>query len=227
MRASVAAVVLLVVSASTAAADVRLMRKKDGSTVIYNVPSGSAKSNWNDYNWLAGKHDRRSKYDPIIERYAREFDVDPVLVRAVIQVESDFNKACVSRKGARGLMQLMPGTARRFNVAEIHDPDQNIRGGVHYLSILLRLFRDDLPRALAAYNAGENAVIRYGGIPPYQETETYVRRALTVYYGRPYGQAVVYAGKRTASSLRGGFQAKVVQPLAAAVIPGARYLGAR
>lgn len=206
-----------------ARADVRLSTKKDGTKVIYNVGAGPALST--DLDWLAKQHDRRTKYDPIIERYAEKYRIDATLVRAVIQVESNFNVRCVSNKGARGLMQLMPGTATRFGVTEIHDPEENIRAGVQYLAYLLRLFEDDLSRALAAYNAGENAVLKYGGIPPYRETEAYVKRALTVYYGRPYGSAISFAGRRGGKKLRGGFGAGVVEPLAAALIPGAKYLG--
>jgi hypothetical protein len=121
-------------------------------------------------------------------------------------------------------MQLMPGTAKRYGVQKIDDPAQNIHGGVRYLRDLLRLFNDDLSRVLAGYNAGENAVIRYGGIPPYEETTTYVKRALTVYYGRPYGQAVSFAGNAKKATLRGGFTSTVTEPIAA-VMPGMRYLG--
>jgi soluble lytic murein transglycosylase-like protein len=207
---------------SVARADVRLTTKKDGTKMIDNV-GDVARSN--DLDWLAKQHDRRSKYDEIIERYAEKYRIDATLVRAVIQVESNFNHRCVSNKGARGLMQLMPGTASRFGVKEIHDPEQNIRAGVQYLAYLIRLFEDDLSRALAAYNAGENAVIKYGGIPPYQETEAYVKRALTVYYGRPYGTAVSFAGRRGGKKLRGGFGTNALEPLTASLIPGAKYLG--
>ena len=210
--------------ASPASANVRLVVKKDGTKVISNV--GFAPGRGSDFGWLAKQHDRRSRYDAIIERYADEYDVDPVLVRAVIQVESNFNPRCVSNKGARGLMQLMPGTAKRFGVTEVHNPEQNLRGGIRYLSVLLKLFNDDLSRALAAYNAGEGAVQRYGGIPPYEETSTYVKRALTVYYGRPYDQAVSFAGKRGGKKLRGGVT-RSTPPIAAALIPGMRYLGSQ
>ncbi len=211
--------VLLV--ASPASGDVRLTVKRDGTKLITNDGGGSRSRN---LDWLVKKHDRRSKYDPIIERYAAQYRLDPTLVRAVIQVESDFNPSCVSHKGARGLMQLMPATARRFGVKQIHDPEENIHGGVQYLAYLTRLFRDDLPRALAAYNAGENAVLRYGGIPPYEETRTYVNRAMTVYYGRPYGGgAVMFAGRRGGKKLLGGFGAGAAP--VAALIPGAKYLG--
>ncbi|HUP59186.1 MAG TPA: lytic transglycosylase domain-containing protein [Thermoanaerobaculia bacterium] len=210
--------------ASTVSADVRLAVKADGSKVIYNIPRRDYRGV--DLSWFARRHDRRSKFDPIIERYAEQYGVDPVLVRAVIQVESDFDPRVVSNKGARGLMQLIPATAKRFGVKSIHDPEQNIHGGVRYLSILQRMFNNDLPRVLAAYNAGENAVLRYGGIPPYEETSLYVRRALTVYYGKPYGadrHGITFAARRNGTKLRGG----LVQPVAMALIPGAKYLGSQ
>ena len=195
--------VLLATGASNA--DVRLATRHDGRKVIYNVgepPRGSRASN---LNWLASRHDRRSKYDPIIERYADRYNIDPTLVRAIIQVESNFNPMCVSGKGARGLMQLMPATARRFGVTNIHDPEENIHGGIRFLSYLMELFNGDLPRVLAGYNAGENAVLKHGGVPPYEETSTYVTRALTVYKGKPYGTAITFAGGRGKPVLSGGF----------------------
>ena len=211
--------------ATQAAAQVKLVVKRDGTKVISNfgVAGGGKGTNW---NWLAQQHDRRSKYDDVIERYAAQHGVDPVLVRAVIQVESNFNMKCVSNKGARGLMQLMPGTAKRYGVKNIDDPEENIRGGIRFLAYLQRLFRDDLRRILAGYNAGENAVLRHGGVPPYEETQTYVARALTVYYGKPQGGgAVSFAGGRGAK-LRGGFgAARAAQPLAAAMLPGMKVLG--
>lgn len=215
------AVTLALVIAMPAVADVRIITKTDGTRMISNFGSSAKLSN---LTWLARQRDRRSRYDPIIERYADQFNVDPVLVRAVIQVESDFNPRCVSSKGAQGLMQLIPGTAKRYGVRNAFDPEQNIRGGVKYLADLLAMFNHDLHRALAAYNAGENAVIRYSGIPPYAETTKYVTRALTVYYGYPYGQASSYAGARGGPKLKGGFGSGVLQPVIAA-IPGMRVLG--
>jgi len=212
--------------AGVAQADVRLA-VRGGKKVIFNVSRGSGAAGGTDLNWLARRHDRRTKYDTHIEHYAARYGVDATFVRAVIQVESDFNPKCVSTKGARGLMQLMPGTARRFGVKDVHDPEQNIRGGVQYLAYLSKLFNNDLSRVLAGYNAGENAVLRYGGIPPYDETSTYVTRALTVYYGRPHGGAVSFAGRRGGKKLKGGFGAGMIQPVAAALIPGAKYLGTR
>src|SRR5687767_8000344 len=208
-------ILLLAVSANAA---VKLTVKKDGTKVIYNDGRSANRGN---LNWLASRHDRPSKYDPIIERYSAKYGVDPTLVRAVIQVESDFNPQCVSHKGARGLMQLMPATAKRYGVTKVHDPEQNIQGGIRYLAFLIELF-GDMPRALAAYNAGEGAVLKYGGIPPYQETSTYVVRAMTVYYGRPYGSATTFAGRRGGPKLKGGFGGA---PVAAAVLPGVKILG--
>jgi len=204
--------------ASSAAAQVQVIVGKDGKKTISNFGVSSAHSG--DLRWLARQRNRRSAYDAIIDRHAVAYGVDPVLVRAVIQVESGFDAQCISQKGARGLMQLMPETARRYGVKSILDPEENIRGGVRYLGDLLAMFHNDLPRALAAYNAGENAVLKYAGIPPYAETSTYVARALTVYYGQPYGQATSFAAGDH-PKLKGGF----IAPVAAAVLPGMRYLG--
>ncbi|MEO8382253.1 MAG: lytic transglycosylase domain-containing protein [Acidobacteriota bacterium] len=225
MRLSSVMVLGVALVAGGAVADVRMAVKRDGSKVIYNVGGVPGGAKGADLDWLARRHDRRSKYDDIIERYAARYGVDPTLVRAVIQVESDFNAATVSNKGARGLMQLMPETAKRFGVTKVHDPDENIHGGVKYLAYLTKLFPYDLPRALAAYNAGEGAVRKHGGIPPYAETESYVKRAMTVYHGRPYGGGggVSFAGRRGGKKLRGGFGTGAA--VAAALIPGARYLG--
>jgi hypothetical protein len=120
--------------------------------------------------------------DGAIRSAARKFDVDEALIRAVIHVESRFNPKAVSPKGATGLMQLMPGTARRFGVANARDPLQNIHGGTNYLRVLLDLFHGDLRLALAAYNAGEGAVLKYNRrIPPYEETQEYVQLVLGRY----------------------------------------------
>jgi soluble lytic murein transglycosylase-like protein len=218
MRFTAFGIALLV--ALPAAAQVQLTIR-DGRKVITNIGSSGGRST--SYGWLAKQRNRRTKYDPLIERYAARYSVDPLLVRAVIQVESSFDPRCVSRRGARGLMQLMPETARQYGVSRIFDPEENIRGGVHYLSDLIKLFPNDLPRTLAAYNAGENAVLKYAGIPPYDETMTYVKRALTVYYGSPYGQATWFPATRGTRKLAGGFGAELLQP--AAVMPGMRYLG--
>ena len=118
------------------------------------------------------------RLDAIVNQAADDYAMDKALVQAVIHVESAFNTRAVSSKGASGLMQLMPETARRYGVRDIFDPEQNIMGGVRYLRDLLETFGYNLRLALAAYNAGENSVQRYGGIPPFPETVNYVNRVL-------------------------------------------------
>jgi len=125
---------------------------------------------------------RATQYDSIIEKAAVSAAVEPNLLRAVIVVESGFNSRAVSKKGAVGLMQLMPATATRFGVSNRYDPMQNIRGGAAYLKFLMDRFGHDVRLALAAYNAGEEAVDRNGGqIPPFSETMAYVPRVLKIY----------------------------------------------
>jgi soluble lytic murein transglycosylase-like protein len=125
---------------------------------------------------------RATQYDSIIEKAAVSAAVEPNLLRAVIVVESGFNSRAVSKKGAVGLMQLMPATASRFGVSNRYDPIQNIRGGAAYLKFLMDRFGHDMRLALAAYNAGEEAVDRNGGqIPPFSETMAYVPRVLKIY----------------------------------------------
>jgi soluble lytic murein transglycosylase-like protein len=120
-----------------------------------------------------------NKYDHLITRASEKYRVDSALVKAVIKAESNFNHEAVSRKGARGLMQLMPATATSLQVQDSFHPENNIEGGVRYLRYLLTLFKGDLSLALAAYNAGEAAVAKHNyNIPPYRETQTYVRRVL-------------------------------------------------
>ncbi len=124
---------------------------------------------------------RPSAYESLIHRYAREYGVETALVKAIIKAESHFNPYAVSRKGAQGLMQLAPETARDLSVQDVFDPEENIRAGVQYLKILLEKFKGNLPLSLAAYNAGPSAVDQYGEIPPYRETRDYVKKVLTYY----------------------------------------------
>ncbi len=118
----------------------------------------------------------RTKYDKLIDEASKHFDVDAALVSAVIKAESDYNPREVSNKGARGLMQLMPSTALRFGVTNSFDPEANVYGGVRYLHWLLQTFDGNADLAVAAYNAGEGAVWKYNGVPPYRETLNYIRR---------------------------------------------------
>jgi soluble lytic murein transglycosylase-like protein len=121
------------------------------------------------------------EYDTLIREYARKYQVDPALIKAIIRAESGFNPYAISRKGARGLMQLMPQTAQRLNVYNSFNPRENIEGGVRHFKYLLGLFNDDLRLSLAAYNAGENLVLQNGSIPPYRETIDYIRKVLSFY----------------------------------------------
>jgi soluble lytic murein transglycosylase-like protein len=118
------------------------------------------------------------EYDQIIEDCAKENDVEPALVKAVIRAESNFNRMAVSRRGARGLMQLMPTTARHHGVKNAWDARQNIEGGVKHLRALLKRHGNNIPRVIAAYNAGSYPVERYRGVPPFAETRSYVARVL-------------------------------------------------
>jgi len=118
-------------------------------------------------------------YDPYIEMVARENGVDPSLVKAVALVESGFNPKARSAKGAQGLMQLMPATAKQYGVSNVHDPYQNLNAGAKHLRDLLDRYQGDVTLALAAYNAGSGAVQRYGGVPAYRETQDYVKKVQT------------------------------------------------
>lgn len=122
------------------------------------------------------------QYSSLIGKVAQEHQIDQALLQAVIAVESGYNPRAVSHKGAKGLMQLMPETARRYGVTDIFDPAQNVRGGARYLRDLMQRFNNDLSLALAAYNAGEEAIVQYGHrIPPFRETMQYVPKVLDAY----------------------------------------------
>ncbi len=115
------------------------------------------------------------------DRYSRAHNLSPALVKAIIRAESNGNRYAISRKGAKGMMQLMPFTSRRLKVNDPFDPVENIEGGVKYIKELLGTFGGNVTHAVAAYNAGPAAVQKYGGIPPFQETRVYVKRVLNYY----------------------------------------------
>jgi len=125
-----------------------------------------------------GPHPAKGKVARMVRKLAPTYRLDPNLVLAVVEAESNFNPHALSPKNAQGLMQLIPSTAERFGVDDVWDPEQNLRGGMAYLRWLMKSFGGDVRLVLAAYNAGEGAVERYGGIPPYAETEGYVTRIL-------------------------------------------------
>jgi soluble lytic murein transglycosylase-like protein len=179
MRALVLAGIL-VAAAAAASAQVRVV-VRNGRHVIYN--DGPANLGASE-SWLAARMRKASAYDELIAAAARENSVDPKLVKSVMLIESDFNPAAISKKGARGLMQLMPEVAAEHGVSDVHDPKQNIVAGTRQLSRLMAYYAGDLIKSLAAYNAGEAAVDRYAGVPPYAETQLYVRKALAAYYGK-------------------------------------------
>jgi soluble lytic murein transglycosylase-like protein len=141
-----------------------------------------------------------------INTYANKYGVNAAMVKAVIAVESCYNSTAVSPKGAQGLMQLIPATAARFGVSDAFNTSQNIHGGTRYLSWLMKRYNGDLYKSLAAYNAGEGAVDKYKGIPPYNETQHYVRRVLTV-YNRLSGEAVPLPAGGVAGA-NGGYSSK-------------------
>ena len=140
----------------------------------------------------SGKRASRSTtipYNDLIRKVANRYQISPALVRAIIKVESNFNHRAVSPKGAQGLMQLIPATAKRFGVDDSFDPEENITGGVKYLQFLFEEFGEhNLDLVLAGYNAGEQAVKKYGNkIPPYRETRDYVEKVKSIYLGKtPY-----------------------------------------
>lgn len=133
---------------------------------------------------LRSRAQRETPYlTELIEKYAKMNNLDPDLIRALIKVESNFNPMAISRAGAKGLMQLMPETANKLGVDNIFDPEENIAGGTRYLRQMLDQFGNDLPMALAAYNAGPNRVEKSGGIPKISETQNYIKKVLSLYRG--------------------------------------------
>jgi soluble lytic murein transglycosylase-like protein len=190
--ARVAALTLaLVASAAGAHADIDTQVGSDGVLSISNRAKGgggrsSAKSpkrrNTLPIAMPSDKSPERfSRYDDYIRQAAILYQIPDELVRAVIKVESDYDPRAVSPANARGLMQMIPETAERMMVTDVFDPRQNIFGGTRYLRVLANLFNGDLELTIAGYNAGEHAVIRHGGIPPYAETQFYVTKVLAYY----------------------------------------------
>jgi len=160
----------------------RPMKRSQGFDLLWrsgNDPFYS--SNYSRIN-LKALDLNKARYSDMIEKVARRSNLNPELLHAVVRAESAYDPNALSKKGARGLMQLMPDTADRYGVGNSWDPEQNLDGGARYLRDLLDMFDQDLKLAIAAYNAGENAVRKYGNkIPPYPETRQYVRKVVTFY----------------------------------------------
>jgi len=182
-----AACLILAVAALIAPAlagdDIYYRRNADGSLVLTNVPDRPDLRAYTGHGPLPVTRSGE-EFRELIYRTAVKHGIHPELVFAVAAVESNFNSRAVSEKGAQGLMQLMPDTAARFGVADPFNPADNVLGGVRYMRYLLDLFNGDSRLALAAYNAGENAVLATRSVPPYPETRRYVARILKMFGGR-------------------------------------------
>ncbi len=186
LRASAVALVLTALTATSALAQIYVVVAADGSRRFTNEPVEGAEVYLETRYSLAPASVLTRGPVPFQQEIAdasRRQGIDARLVEAVIAAESAFDPRAVSRKGAQGLMQLMPDTADRFGVANPWDPEKNIAGGTAYLRWLIDEFNGDPRRVVAAYNAGEGAVTRYGGVPPYPETRGYVDRVLTYFRG--------------------------------------------
>jgi soluble lytic murein transglycosylase-like protein len=187
--------IALLLAASSAAAEIYKYRDAAGNLYFTDLPR--KKGAGYDLLWrsgndplyktfsrinVSGMEANRKRYSPLIEAIARSSRLRPALLHAVVRAESAYDPKALSRSGAQGLMQLMPATADRYGVKDSWNPAQNLDGGARYLHDLLVMFDYDLQLALAAYNAGENAVKRYGNkIPPYPETQNYVRKVVAFY----------------------------------------------
>jgi len=186
MKFPVITVSILLLFALQAHADVYMYKDRSGVTHFTDSPNHSG------YRLILRSKKRtkassrqpynKSKFSSLVRSAAKKHRIDPDLLHAVIRAESSYNPNAVSRAGAVGLMQLMPATAKRYGVRNRRDPADNVNGGARYLRDLLKMFNSNIRLAVAAYNAGENAVIKYGRkVPPYRETREYVKRVLRFY----------------------------------------------
>ncbi|NTX40164.1 lytic transglycosylase domain-containing protein [Myxococcus sp. CA033] len=185
--------------------------EKDGTIVYTNVPPSGSKAAKKMKGSFAqapatnspavGRKNTPPDLDPHIAAAALRYRIPTALVRAIMHAESNFNKNALSHKGASGLMQLMPATASDMYVKDIFDERDNIEGGVRYLRVLANMFDGDMVKMIAAYNAGPDAVKRYGGkVPPYEETQGYVRKVLQLYYHYKERERPAESGPREPTS---------------------------
>lgn len=182
---NIAVLVLLIAAGTTHANSVLWKINEKGQKVYYNnPPKNRPEVSTREGSEIALIYSKKfEQYSKLISTICERHGVSQQLVKAVIQVESNYNDRAVSHVGASGLMQLMPATAARYGVASIFEPAQNIEGGVRYLKDLLQLFDNDIRLAAAAYNAGENRVLRLNDVPKFIETQNYVRKVLALYNG--------------------------------------------
>ncbi len=174
---------LSLISTPDVSADIYMFMDSNGVVHFTNVPTSS------DYEVFIKERPKRvryrrstSRFDPIIQKAAKKFGIDFSLVKAVIRVESNFSSKAVSKKGAAGLMQIMPDNYKTLYIADPFDPTQNIMGGTRYLRRLMNRYKGKLPLVLAAYNAGPNAVDKHKSIPPYNETRRFVKKVMKFYH---------------------------------------------
>lgn len=175
---------LAVLAPQRGSADIYMFIDDDGVLHFTNVPTSSDYTLYlKESTGKAEAHVNGSsrKFDPIIKKAAKTFGLDFSLIKAVVSVESKFNPRAVSRKGAKGLMQIMPGNFQHLNISDPFDPTQNIMGGCLYLKQLMIRYQGHTNLALAAYNAGPDAVDRHQSIPPFEETQNYVRKVMRHY----------------------------------------------
>ncbi len=170
----------------TSYADIFIIKKKDGTILITNIPSPRYLKNANNIKIIKSKKKfslvvPNKKIDYFLKKASKLYNVDYYLLKSIAKVESNFKHNVISRKGAIGLMQIMPETAKRFGIRNPYNLKENIYGAAKYLKYLLKIFHNNIILATAAYNAGENVVKKYQGIPPYKETMNYVRQVLFYY----------------------------------------------
>lgn len=207
------------VSVGSLRGDVHLIRRGDGKVTISNdVGSGwSSRGRMPSDAYLVERKNFPTIFDETIQVYSRREGIDPKLVKSVMLIESNYNPRALSKKGAQGLMQLMPATARRYGVGNSFDATENIRGGIRHLAELLSVFNGNIPLTLAAYNAGAGAVAKYSGIPPYAETREYVRRAMVAYGGDGDGFALASMSSGRGAPIGGPFRGANPLPESGAV----------